>query len=163
MLESLWQEEACLLTPSVLYVMMELNLLLMPCGIVTWSGLYLGVCNTNTTFFTQDIRNWLKSNATTKPTRTHRGMQWNILFPFAIWLIWEQRNWVVFKNKGVNPSLANVISMQATEFLHCVNCPRNSRRVVVKQVKWERPGEGWLKLNTDGAANDLLNSGGVAL
>lgn len=68
-----------------------------------------------------------------------------------------------FKNKGVNPSLANVISMQATEFLHCVNCPRNSRRVVVKQVRWERPGEGWLKLNTDGAANDLLNSGGVAL
>lgn len=33
--------------------------------------------------------------------------------------------------------------------------------MVVKQVRWERPGEGWLKLNTDGAANDLLNSIGA--
>ncbi|KAK9993890.1 hypothetical protein SO802_023593 [Lithocarpus litseifolius] len=51
--------------------------------------------------------------------------------------------------------------MQATKFLHCVNYPRNSRRLVIKQVRWERPGEGWLKLNMDGAVNDTLNSAGA--
>ena len=100
------------------------------CHVVRAVRYQLGVCHSN--FFTQDLRNWLKSNATAKVNQTQRGLQWNILFPFTIWLIWKQRNQVVFKNKGVNPTLAKMITMQATEFLHYVNHPRNSRRLVIK-------------------------------
>lgn len=121
----------------------------------------LGVRNLNSPFFVQDIGSWLKSNAMAKPIQYHRDIQWSILFPFAIWLIWKHRNQVVFKNKGINPTLAKVVTMQALEFFHCVNYLRNNRHLVIKQVRWERPGEGWLKLNMDGAASDSLKSAGA--
>ena len=131
------------------------------CHIVKAVCYQLGVCQSNSNFFTQDLRNWLKSNATAKSNESHRGLHWNILFPFAIWLIWKHRNQVVFKNRGANPALANMIIMQATKFFHCVSDQRNNRRLVIKQVRWERPGEGWLKLNTNGAANAMMNSAGA--
>ena len=69
---------------------------------------------------------------------------------------------MVFENKGINPTLAKVIIAQAMEFFQCVSYSRNNRHLVIKQVRWERPGEGWLKLNTDGATNDTLNSAGAS-
>ena len=131
------------------------------CHVVKALWYQLGVCQSNSNFFTQDLRSWLKSNATAKSNQSQRGLHWNTLFPFAIWLIWKHRNQVVFKNRGANPTLANMIIMQATEFFHCVSCQRNNRRLVIKQVRWERPGEGWLKLNTDGVANAMMNSAGA--
>ena len=68
---------------------------------------------------------------------------------------------MVLKNKGINPTLAKVITAQAMEFFHCVSYPRNNRHLVIKQVRWERPNEGWFKLNTDGATNATQNATGA--
>ena len=131
------------------------------CPMVRTVWVQLGMSDPNSTFFSQDIRNWLKSNATAKPHQVHQGVHWYILFPFAIWLIWKQQNQVVFKNKGINPTLAKVITAQAMEFFHCVSYPRNNRHLVIKQLRWKRPNEGWLKLNTDDTTNDTQNAAGA--
>ena len=67
---------------------------------------------------------------------------------------------MVFNNKGVNPNISNVIFMQAMEFVYCVTQPRCRNRMIVRQIKWEKPDMGWVKLNTDGAADVAAGSAG---
>ena len=112
----------------------------------------LGIHNSNSIFFSQDIRTWLTSNASSRSTHNVKGVPWHFLFPFAIWLIWKQRNQVVFSNKRVNPNLVKVITMQAMEYVLCASQPRCNNRMAIRQVRWEKPRSGWVKLNTD----DLL-------
>ena len=116
----------------------------------------LGVQRTNNAFFDQDLRNWLKSNAISKSTHNPKGIPWNVLFPITIWSIWKQRNQAMFNNKSLNPSLVKQITMQATELIHCVYHPVNYKRMSMKQVRWEVPERGTLKLNTDGATSKVL-------
>ena len=43
--------------------------------------------------------------------------------------------------------------MQTREFLYCVLEPTTGKDRQMRQVKWLKPAEGWLKLNTDGAVD----------
>ena len=66
--------------------------------------------------------------------------------------------------KNRNPSLAIEIVKQALEYYHCVASPRLQTQKVLKGIRWERPPQGWMKLNTDGAVNgnpDLAGCGDV--
>ena len=60
----------------------------------------------------------------------------------------------------MNPQLAKVIFSQAMEFTLCVNHPSSNQSKVMKQIRWERPNSGWVKLNTDGAASGSTNTTG---
>ncbi|XP_075652482.1 uncharacterized protein LOC142622815 [Castanea sativa] len=120
----------------------------------------LGVQSSNNAFFDQDFRTWLKVNATLKSTQNPKNIPWYVLFPFAIWPVWKQRNQTVFNNRRNNPSLVKQIIMQAMEFIHCVSHPNSCRRLSMNQIRWERPGKGRLKLNTDGAASITLSLAG---
>ena len=84
---------------------------------------------------------------------------------FAIWIIWKGRNQLVFENKELKSSLALDINHRALEYFHCAGKPLGMKRKIVKQVRWEKPCTGWLKLNTDGASmgNTGLASGGSLL
>ena len=89
---------------------------------------------------------------------------WKVVFPIAIWNVWKSRNNTVFNKKNRNPSLAIEIVKQALEYYHCVASPRLQTRKVLKGIRWERPPQGWMKLNTDGSVNEnpgLAGCGGV--
>ena len=102
----------------------------------------LGFHNSSSIFFSQNIKTWLTSNANSRSTRNIKGVPWHFLFPFAIWLIWKQQNQVVFNNKGVNPNIVKVITMQATEYVLYVTQPRYNNRMAIRQVRWEKPNLG---------------------
>ena len=46
------------------------------------------------------------------------------------------------------------------EYMLCVTQPTCNNRMVIRQVRWEKPSSGWMKLNTDETANTSLGSAG---
>ena len=89
---------------------------------------------------------------------------WSILFSFAIWMIWKGRNQTVFSGKAQNLKLSTEIENLYTEFMYCASSPRCPVPRVVVACHWEKPPEGWIKLNTDGCAAGsmgLAGCGGV--
>ena len=118
----------------------------------------------NQQFYSQELRDWLISNANLKAPFIANGIPWNVVFSFAVWLIWKQQNQVVFNHKSPNLNICRLIKMQANEFFLCLNNPKCNHQMITKLIKWERPESGWLKLNTDGSFDDLLgNAGGGGL
>ena len=134
------------------------------CIIVKSVWQHLGQQRLNQRFYSQELRDWLISNANLKAPFIANGIPSNVVFSFAVWLIWKQRNQVVFNHKSPNPNICRLIKMQATEFFLCLNNPKCNHQMITKLIKWERPESGWLKLNTDGSFDDLLgNAGGGGL
>ena len=72
------------------------------------------------------------------------------MFLFSIWLLWKDRNLCVFKHKNPNPNLSSDIVDRALEFFFCANNALVTKRMIMKSIRWEKPGAGWLTLNTDG-------------
>ena len=67
---------------------------------------------------------------------------------------------MVFNGKVQNPRLATEISNRAMEFTFCASTCVKPIRIVMKQVRWEKPQVGWVKLNTDGAARSDVDRSG---
>ena len=105
------------------------------------------------------------TNCREKGIRNSGQAPWNQTFMFAIWIIWKGRNQLVFENKELNSSLALDINRCALEYFYCVGKPLGMKRKIVKQVRWEKPCTGRLKLNTDDASmgNTGLAGGGGLL
>ncbi|XP_065637983.1 uncharacterized protein LOC112010482 [Quercus suber] len=82
------------------------------CNLVRPLWQQLGIHCLYSTFFSQDIRDWLITNGGLKTTQNAAGIPWNVLFSFGLWLIWKQRNQGVFNSKSVNVNLAKVIAAQ---------------------------------------------------
>ena len=79
-------------------------------------------------------------------------MSWKFIFLFAIWTIWQKRNLVVFQNKPFPPNIQSEILHKAMDFIHCALNAREAICHVLKPVRWEKPVEGWRKLNIDGSS-----------
>ena len=86
------------------------------CIIVKSVWQHLGQQRLNQRFYSQELRDWLISNANLKAPFIANGIPSNVVFSFAVRLIWKQRNQVVFNHKSPNPNICRLIKMQATEF-----------------------------------------------
>ena len=92
----------------------------------------------------------MKVNSTSRVL--HKStVHWGTLFLFAIWCLWKNRNKVVFENSIPNPNLHKACIHQAKEYYYCVSKTIQSTRKVAIQVRWNKPADGWFKLNTDRA------------
>lgn len=70
----------------------------------------------------------------------------------------------MFSRKAQNVNLDDEIVNQMFEFIHCMHSPRSPIRMMVKRICWEKPQEGWMKLNTDGSSvgnPGLVGCGGI--
>ena len=118
----------------------------------------------NQDFWRSEPQDWFASNGSLGSRTMHGKSQWSMLFSFAIWMLWKSRNQVVFTGKAQNPYLLIEIENHVTEFMYCVSSPRCSVPRVVVACRWEKPPEGWMKLNSDGCAagsSGLAGCGGV--
>ena len=61
-----------------------------------------------------------------------------------------QRNNKVFQNRDYLPNLASQIISSALEFVLYVKDVHEGKDQTIRTIRWERPVEGWLKLNTNG-------------
>jgi len=116
----------------------------------TWND--IGISSGRNTFFSQNLHTWLAENCTVERGYARCAIPWKVLFPFAVWLIWNNRNQVVFKSKNSNLNLAKDTIQRAREYFYCAFCPKVAATRIMKQIRWERPTRGWVKLNTDGSS-----------
>ena len=82
------------------------------------------------------------------------------MFLFSIWLLWKDRNLCVFGHKNPNPNLSRDIVNRASKFFFCANNALVTKRMIVKNIRWEKLRAGWLTLNTDGSAASIVGPAG---
>ena len=124
----------------------------------------LGRQATEAFFSNQNMREWLRLNAQSGHHFGSIQIPWCQVFLFTIWLIWKDRNQLVFRNKNLNPNLEKDILDRASEYFYCACNQLSTKRLVLKSICWEKPREGWLTLNVDGAAagaSGMAGGGGL--
>lgn len=70
---------------------------------------------------------------------------------------------MVFHNKKSHFTFAAKNRNKASKYVLCALCPKNATKPIDRLIRWERPSNCWLKLNTDGSSlgNPKLTSGGI--
>ena len=124
----------------------------------------LEVTASNFDFWHYNLLDWLSLIVRSNDKLQGMGLPWKIVFPFALWNIWNSRNDLVFNRKGKSLKLAVDVVYQAKEYLHYVATPRLQTRRVIRCIWWERPEQGWKKLNTNGSCiglHSLVGCGGL--
>ena len=119
----------------------------------------LGAVGFDRDFFSSDIEDWMAINGKADTVHNQNFPPWKIIFSFAVWNIWKNRNQIVFRERSQNPRLAKIITDHAMEFFYCAGPANGMRSRVTNLVSWGRPEMGWMKLNTDGSS--LGNPGSV--
>ena len=119
----------------------------------------LGMGDLGPDFYSSDLYAWLEKNCKQIKPSSHLQIPWNILFSFGIWILWNHRNMVVFKNTPPSLSIHKEVIQRAAEFTFCAKTSSSKNPRVERLIRWVRLGKGWFKLNTDGAS---LGNPGVA-
>ena len=123
----------------------------------------LGVLPSNQAFWRSNLQDWLMLNSKFKHSLGASQLPWKVIFPFAVWNVWKSRNNLVFNGKNRNLKTLVIVN-QALEFFHCLSSPRLLTRNVMMRIRWEKPSQGWWKLNIDGSYcgnTSLAGCGGV--
>ena len=102
--------------------------------------------------FSLDILKWLETNCVCNLLIKVKGCPWKTVFTFAVWSLWKHRNKVAFENTTLNPKLYDSCLKQAIKYVYYVGKSFRTIHVRYSHVKWNRPMEGWCKLNSNGAS-----------
>ena len=96
-------------------------------------------------------------------------MEWEreTTFGFTCWLIWKNRNMMVFegKDEGLH-SIGFNASLKMKEYSRALKNVQNQEQSTNKRkvyIGWEAPEQGWVKINTDGSVKDQKSAacGGI--
>lgn len=116
-------------------------------------------------FFSANLRDWMVTNGKLDISLNQFSPPWKIIFSFAVWNLWKNRNQVMFKRRPQSPKLVKDILDYAMEFFYCVVSKNYIQPRVTSQVSWDKPEQGWMKINTDVSPlgnPGLAGGGGVA-
>ena len=111
----------------------------------------LGISDTSQESYSAPLGVWLKINCESQDALTRPRIPWRIVFPQAVWLPWLHKNEFIFQSKRIDQGLYDQCIKRGAEFFAIVPENSNKPSKMQIQVKWIRPGQGWTKLNTDGA------------
>ena len=121
----------------------------------------LGAEEVNSSFFSDNLHQWITINGKAADTKKHRDHPpWKTSFLFAIWHIWKYRNNIAFHNKTIQQNLGHEIFREAMEYEHYVKLPKIDPKQVVKRIRWEKLEVGWVRLNSDGSLSGNLGPAG---
>ncbi|GKV05100.1 hypothetical protein SLEP1_g17144 [Rubroshorea leprosula] len=91
-------------------------------------------------------------------------LEWSqtMVFLFAIWILWKDRNALIFRSHKSRPQeLCATIFQQAQYTKIAMNPISSPRSRQPRWVSWIPPEEGWCKLNSDGSYNAGDKSAGA--
>lgn len=110
-------------------------------------------------FRTGNLRQWLTRNIKFKQEMTSlRKLNWPIFFAIVIWWLWRWRNCVALGTTQSLPIDVNAFLMTRFEEAwrslgdSVLESNVNPNPRVESFVRWKAPPEGWMVLNSDGAA-----------
>ena len=65
--------------------------------------------------FSLPLLDWLKAKAINAFRSNHLGIPWEVLFPMGLWLLWLQRNALIFRTGVVEPNLVGACVKKGAE------------------------------------------------
>ena len=93
----------------------------------------LGISSTNQAFYDFPLLEWLKSSCNSSEFSSQPCIPWKMLFPQALWLIWLQRNKVIFRDGSFDPNvIAHSVKKGAEFFAIVPKNPKKPRRVLAQ-------------------------------
>ncbi|OMP03175.1 reverse transcriptase [Corchorus capsularis] len=124
----------------------------------------LGV-GVNSLFFTCPEEEWWKLNLVQQRKKMFGCWPWLTMFSITYWKLWKWRN--DFRLSNISTSINTkmvLINKAIQETLELSTQSGSTKAKVEVQLSWDKPLEGWTKLNTDGSRNqtsDNVAIGGV--
>ena len=116
--------------------------LLRDCGMAREFWRKLEVPPSLVSSFTKNFDSWLKMNCLS--TVGHKcAVPWSILFLFAVWSLWKNRNNAVFDNTIPSTILDRVYTNQAKEYFYCMSKVKKLASKVAISVSWTKPSTSW--------------------
>ena len=134
--------------------------LLRDCYVASTCWQNLGMDDLESDFYCSNLDAWLEKNCKQIKPSSHLQIPWNILFSFGVWILWNHRNRVVFKNTPPSFSIHKGVIQRAAEFTFYAKTSSSKNPRVERLIQWERLGRGWFKLNMDSASLGNLGAAG---
>ncbi|KAF7812710.1 RNA-directed DNA polymerase [Senna tora] len=113
-----------------------------------------------TLFFSTDFNAWINLNRSSNLSKVS-GVDWIQIWSVGMWMLWFWRNKASFKEGFSRPPFAHRRVMDyVTEInnaKYIFDTPRVQVLLQEVLVAWEKPREGWIKINSDGAVKTSYN------
>ncbi|OMO98116.1 hypothetical protein COLO4_14116 [Corchorus olitorius] len=108
----------------------------------------------NSLFFTCTVDDWWKINLIQQKNKVFGSCPWRTLFAATCWNLWKWRNELSISSKSTSiTSKMIIINKSAKEFVDLSGKVDPGKLRTEVQLSWDKPPEGWVKLNTDSSWN----------
>ncbi|GLT61795.1 hypothetical protein SLA2020_344770 [Shorea laevis] len=99
-----------------------------------------------------DFGVWIKIQTSKMTPSSIHQIPWTVIFCFALWMIWKQRNYIIYRGSQVNvQAMSDMVVNSAIEFWASQPSPLGCNIKQPHLISWEPPPHDWIKLNTDGS------------